>query len=626
MQPATHPKIQIIVEAIQRNEVSVALKNINSLMAKQKTKDKFASETLELFNLLKALCQVKSHQFGEAKQIFLNYIESHMNNFSGDPEVTLWLHSIGTNLNMYHEMRKLFEPLSLKNTKDEKLTVEYIYLALREYDFKAAQSNSLKLYKIYNTKTKYMIYNIFFQYLGIIKGPNQANKVKDLELPLMFINKLIKDLKFDDPKNVLKDNMGKSIIKLATKILKHQDKYDKLFEELTKYHEIFQNDDNFIHYLIWIFKQNPKPHYLITLTNALFKIFAENYNLKNYRFCYNLYELFIDNALELIPKDYKDFDFVLNEVEKSFEFEQISEAEADLTVILKLFWNGLDSSHKKLINEQKTDPNYLYAIKTVLNSKLYFLREVILRFKLEKSSRFHQLIAKLLINYSENFLSTFTYADEVLKYYNLLSKEDITETLNQCRAKITDAKLISKCIGDINLTKLTGFYEINEKSLTLELLHQIIDGLIIKYTTSMNEIYNNSKVVEKGERLANDDYLIIITDIVLSYLRQFEYNQLDENHLNLIIRTILISEIGLNKTSYNFDLKLRLMQLYQLLGITDKYLDIYRTLDIKSIQLDTLGYLFFQPFSSFSLYDPIVELIKDNLSYQIENWKESKEV
>ena len=58
---------------------------------------------------------------------------------------------------------------------------------------------------------------------------------------------------------------------------------------------------------------------------------------------------------------------------------------------------------------------------------------------------------------------------------------------------------------------------------------------------------------------------------------------------------IFIIECILKRSPYNFDLKFRLIHFYEILECPDKRIEIFKTMDIKSIQLDTLGFLYLKP-------------------------------
>lgn len=64
---------------------------------------------------------------------------------------------------------------------------------------------------------------------------------------------------------------------------------------------------------------------------------------------------------------------------------------------------------------------------------------------------------------------------------------------------------------------------------------------------------------------------------------------------------LLILEFGLNNSPYNFDIKLKLILMYQILGCPEKIQDILREMDIKSVQFDTLGFLFTKTFDEYHL-------------------------
>jgi len=111
----------------------------------------------------------------------------------------------------------------------------------------------------------------------------------------------------------------------------------------------------------------------------------------------------------------------------------------------------------------------------------------------------------------------------------------------------------------------------------------------------------------------------------LKFLDQKDVQNLDERTFGLVIKTWYILELALEKTPYNFDLKLKAMQLYGRFSVTEKVLDIYKTTDIKAVQTDTLGYIFYNLHSSLYLTEPIFDYLRDNIRFHVESQKESRE-
>lgn len=88
---------------------------------------------------------------------------------------------------------------------------------------------------------------------------------------------------------------------------------------------------------------------------------------------------------------------------------------------------------------------------------------------------------------------------------------------------------------------------------------------------------------------------------------------------------IITLEAGLTKSPYNFDIKLRLVMFYELMGCPERCIEIIRTLDIKSIQHETLGFLYSKIYLNYNNMNLVQDLFTSALNFYAENLRESKE-
>jgi hypothetical protein len=61
--------------------------------------------------------------------------------------------------------------------------------------------------------------------------------------------------------------------------------------------------------------------------------------------------------------------------------------------------------------------------------------------------------------------------------------------------------------------------------------------------------------------------------------------------VNYLVEAILILEHGLEKSKFNFHMKLLLIGLYSSIGGIRPCVELFRTLDLKHVLLDTLSYI-----------------------------------
>ncbi len=70
-------KISLVYDHIQRGETDCALKLIENINKKDSKKSKLSEEGVNLLSLLKCICLIRNNEFGEALNIFKNFIQDN---------------------------------------------------------------------------------------------------------------------------------------------------------------------------------------------------------------------------------------------------------------------------------------------------------------------------------------------------------------------------------------------------------------------------------------------------------------------------------------------------------------------------------------------------------------------
>jgi hypothetical protein len=91
-----------------------------------------------------------------------------------------------------------------------------------------------------------------------------------------------------------------------------------------------------------------------------------------------------------------------------------------------------------------------------------------------------------------------------------------------------------------------------------------------------------------------DEYIVILSDIFREYF-EWSPSPLSTPMLNLL----LLLQHCSKKSDYNYSFKLRLIFFYDRLNLCERVLNIYETLDIKSVQFETLGYLVYNSITAW---------------------------
>ncbi len=93
-----------------------------------------------------------------------------------------------------------------------------------------------------------------------------------------------------------------------------------------------------------------------------------------------------------------------------------------------------------------------------------------------------------------------------------------------------------------------------------------------------------------------------------------------------MINCLAFLEFALQKSPFNYDIKLRLIKIYDFLGCPEKKLELVKDLDIKSVQHDTLGILYAKTIIEYGASESSNSFVNAAMNYYAECFRESKEV
>ena len=74
-----------------------------------------------------------------------------------------------------------------------------------------------------------------------------------------------------------------------------------------------------------------------------------------------------------------------------------------------------------------------------------------------------------------------------------------------------------------------------------------------------------------------------------------------------IFESIVLLEYAVDKSPYNYDIKLKLIALYKRISAYAPALEYYKTLDIKSIQHESVGWLLLSHFADCKIYSQEID-------------------
>ncbi|XP_042235681.1 N-alpha-acetyltransferase 25, NatB auxiliary subunit-like isoform X2 [Homarus americanus] len=122
-----------------------------------------------------------------------------------------------------------------------------------------------------------------------------------------------------------------------------------------------------------------------------------------------------------------------------------------------------------------------------------------------------------------------------------------------------------------------------------------------------------------------DAYLILATHSYLKAVSKCDGATTDINPKHLILKVAAILEHGIEISKANFQLKLLLIKVYNILGATDASQTVYEKCDLKHIQLDTLGHVLALQALDSANYATAADIFSSTLKFFMANYKDTSD-
>ncbi|KAI8336826.1 N-acetyltransferase B complex non catalytic subunit-domain-containing protein [Chlamydoabsidia padenii] len=216
-----------------------------------------------------------------------------------------------------------------------------------------------------------------------------------------------------------------------------------------------------------------------------------------------------------------------------------------------------------------------------------FLAELELDYRLNKTQiKDEKVILDHIIAYFERFGSKSCCFEDLKTYIGFLAKDSDKSKLfiKTIQDTIKDATEKSEQIK--NFYRKITVYKI-ERFLGLAPRNDLKTGLA--YVDTLWDLYQQAlplgEGLEKTEYQYGDDFVLLASHVLYDLY-------LEHKKTELLVQTVTLLEAALAKSTYNFQIKLILVRLYIVLGVSSRALAIYKTMDIKQIQFDTMLHYF----------------------------------
>ncbi|KND04408.1 uncharacterized protein SPPG_00138 [Spizellomyces punctatus DAOM BR117] len=192
----------------------------------------------------------------------------------------------------------------------------------------------------------------------------------------------------------------------------------------------------------------------------------------------------------------------------------------------------------------------------------------------------YKTMVELIANYFEQFGSSISCFDDLCAYLKRLTETDAAALLNRISAKPSPTKpSVADVRRSMNVEKIRSYCMPLPSE---EKMHATVSTYVKAYkdTISLGEQF------DERELQPGDDYLLLAVHILIQLYSR------DRDRKNYLAEAVAVLEYGLQRSKFNFQIKLLLIRLYFELGVFQRMLDLAASLDVKQIQHDTLSFLF----------------------------------
>jgi hypothetical protein len=221
----------------------------------------------------------------------------------------------------------------------------------------------------------------------------------------------------------------------------------------------------------------------------------------------------------------------------------------------------------------------------------------------------------IFINYIKKFGDKYCCFEDLIPYFDMLNSDELLDSFKTEMNSLikTNDMTVNDIQRNINIEKINFYlgYDINNE----DEMKNYVKKLISLYEDTLPF----GAKLEDTERQFGDDYLVLAASLLIDYYRSTK-------KICYVYLAIAILEHGLEKSKFNFQFKIILMRLYSILGDVFRTTDLSRSLNLRSIQFDTLSFLYTEGMDSLSITQIPLQIYNLGLSIYKSNHIETPDV
>ncbi|CAG8502005.1 8272_t:CDS:10 [Acaulospora morrowiae] len=484
-----------------------------------------------------------------------------------DEQILQALTMVYKSLGKFEEIVKIYENATGLNPTNEELGNHLFMAMVRINDFKGQQQVALKLHKTFKSN-KYLFWAIMSLLLQAENAPSGQSGIL-LSLAERMMQKAVQEGRLKHTEEV----------HLYLIVLLTQNKFEEALEVVTgNLGKMCKGDTEIIRIWNELLIKTEK----WTQANELSRNSLTETNLDDWR----SYLTYLDSCLHLLSKSSSDENDVSLEDARKFLY-------------------SLQETVKKN-SEYKRGP---------------FLAEMELekRVTTELNGKPAKEIDLLVVDYFKIFGAKACCFEDLQPYLKAIPNDLAKKIIKEIKATIDDSSddeksKISNIQRNVNVYKLERF---------LGLLAELTEDDVLSYVNKLWALYKDTLQygvnITETENQHGDECVILASHALFDL-----YTKVGKN--TFIMQAILLLEMALTKSKHNFQLKLLLIRLYQIVGIFYRQADLYKSMDFKHVQQDTMShYIVARSFSSGS-FEEAIQACYDTQSIYNNNQSETPEM
>ncbi|CAG8456138.1 2370_t:CDS:10 [Gigaspora rosea] len=473
-------------------------------------------------------------------------------------------------LGKHDEIVKIYDNATRKNPNNEELSNHWFMAMVRNSDFKGQQQVALKLHKNFKLN-KYLFWAIMSLVLQAENAPASQSGIF-LELAERMMDKAVKEGKLEQTEEV----------HLYLIVLLAQNKFQAALDVLEGDLGKKCKEDVEINRI--------RSDLLLKTSNWIKAIEMGKKSLtESNPDDWNSYNIYLESYLHLLSEPDKN--------ENGSSSVNLDEAREFLYSLQKSVIESSDVKRGPFLAELKLEKYIVEKLKDCKPAKEIdtLIVDYFLRFG-SKDCCFEDLqpyLKEIHIDSAKKIIEKF--------------KATIDESCDDEKSKIQNIK------KNVNIHKFERY---------LNLLVEYNEVESIQYVNKLWHSYKDSlqygtKLLE-AENQYGDDFVLLCSHVLIDLYKKFGKS-------SYIFQAIFLLEAAVKKSNYNFQFKLPLIRLYQTIGIFDRPLELYKSMDIKHVQLDTMShYIVSRSFSS-GFFDESTQACYDTLPIYRSNELEIQE-